>query len=233
MKGSHPLEQLLQHQQRALETLAATHPAFWELSRSAIQLLAEMAFNKAAGLSPVTEAERVRVLLWQYALKYETLALNLIALPELDPAYALLRSALEACRVATYIGDDNARAERWLRSKLDDGVRLGSKFDQSGSLGQLLKELYEVTSAWGTHGHHMVLVWGETELDARRPGMLSFSKEGIKAALGVWLSTFWMTQRVFVKSFYDTHEAAFDELVREFDRLEKTSLPLLDAFAKE
>jgi hypothetical protein len=217
----HALEHLCHRQETAVVDFARTWPAIWKHTGESLRLVTQLAFGKAATLQKASLPEQLRVFLWQHAVKYETLALSFIAMRELDAAYTMLRNALEVCRVATFIGTDPSKAERWLKSMLD-GQRLGSKFDASDPLQSLLRDLFDLTSAWGTHGHNMALAW-TGEIRGSTVGSLSFgvSDDGIRAALAMWLSAFWMSQRAFVRAFYDTREAEFDESVREYDRLEK------------
>jgi hypothetical protein len=217
---AHPLEDLLEQQRSALRASTSSWPIFWNYSSSGIQLALRL-INACGALTSISLPESLRVFMWQSALKYEILCLNYIFLGELDPAFSLLRNALEVTRVATHIGDNPDRAKQWLASKFEEGRRLGSKFNESETEQEFLKRMFELTSTLGTHGHHNAFVWGELIPDSEGRQTIRVGREGTVSALKLWLSSFFMIQRAFVRGFYETHLAELDQLVWEYDQMEK------------
>jgi hypothetical protein len=212
--NAHPIEDIFESEQKAIEAFASERPDVWQLT-STLGTAAKALLLTAAQIGNLTSPEHWRLLIWQNIYHYLFLSLRFIITRDLDSAYTLLRNATELTRDITCIKDDPEKAKLWVKSKFEDKRDFTFKFDDTDSQIAYVHQIYKVASNWGTHGHFSIITSGEFVEMADNSGEIAIYKisdEGANIALFMWLSAFCPIQLLCAEQFLKAHPAEFGPL---------------------
>jgi hypothetical protein len=224
-KVEHPLDEWLNFEQESISRFKQSHPDIWDILGSNINIARMIPFI-IGQQENLTDIEVERLMMWQKVLHYQVQSLFLLLQFQLDAGFALLRLAAELSRDVARIADDKEMFGIWKnRDKKDQRILYQKhfKFHVNSIDEKLVKNIYDLCSRYGVHGHQTDSMFSEMKstIDSATPLVLvGVSEFGALDAVHTWLLSFWPMQHLCTKTFISKHLSTIPDVFSMLAQME-------------